>query len=105
MAVTLSDDEVFCHKSKSDQEGNLMAFTATIEVSEPEIIEWNPSNGELSENSNLQKAYNKFCKIATKDVIIDTVFCSPLIYIPNLEKSKNIIFSPWGCENIQNDIA
>ena len=105
MVVTLSDDEVFGHKSESDQEGNLMAFTATVEVSEPEIIKGNPSNGELSENSNLQKAYNKFCKIATKDVIIDTVFCSPLIYVPNLEKSKNISFSPWGCENIQNDIA
>jgi len=36
---------------------------------------------------------------------IDTVFCLPLICMPDLEKSKNIIFSPWGYENIQNDVA
>ena len=27
MVVTLSDDEVFDHESKSDKEGNCMAFT------------------------------------------------------------------------------
>ena len=38
MVVTLSDDEVSNHKSESDQEGNFMAFTATVEVSEPKIV-------------------------------------------------------------------
>ena len=35
-------------------------------------------------------------------VAIDTAFCLPSICVPNLEKSKNIIFSPWGHENIYN---
>ena len=29
----------------------------------------NPSDGELSEDADLQEAYNKFCKVATKDAI------------------------------------
>ena len=46
-----------------------MAFTATVEVSEPEIVEENSSDGELFENANLQGAYNKLCKIAAKDAM------------------------------------
>ena len=46
-----------------------MAFTAIVEVSEPEIIEENSSNGELFENANLQGAYNKLCRIAAKDAM------------------------------------
>ena len=66
MAVTLSDDEIYDHESKSDQKWNFMAFTATTIVSEIEIANENPSDGELSENVDLQEAYNKFCKIAAK---------------------------------------
>ena len=29
----------------------------------------NPSDGELSEDADLQDAYNKFCKVAAKDAI------------------------------------
>ena len=36
---------------------------------------------------------------------ISTVFCPPSICVPNPEKPKNIIFSPWGHENIYNGIA
>ena len=36
---------------------------------------------------------------------VDTVFCSSLICMPYLEKPKNIIFSPWGHENISNGVA
>ena len=67
IVVTFSDDEVSDHKSKSDQEGNFMAFTTTVVVSQSEIVEKNPSDGELSENDNLHEAYNKLCKIAAKD--------------------------------------
>ena len=31
--------------------------------------EENPSDGELSEDANLQEAYNKLCKVAAKDVM------------------------------------
>ena len=46
-----------------------MAFIATVVVSESEIVEENPSDGELSKNADLQKAYNKLCKIAKKDAM------------------------------------
>ena len=68
MASTLSDDEVSDHESESDQ-GNSMAFTTTVEVSEPEIVEESPSDGEISENADLQEAYNKLCKIATNGAL------------------------------------
>ena len=69
MAVTLSDDEVSDHEPESDQEGNFMAFIATTVVTETEIVDENPSDGELSENANLQEAYSKLCKIAAKDAM------------------------------------
>ena len=31
---------------------------------------------------------------------VDTIFCPPSICVPNPEKSKNIILSPWGSKNI-----
>ena len=36
---------------------------------------------------------------------IDTVFYPPSVCVPNPEQSKNVIFFPRGCENIQNDMA
>ena len=55
MAVTLSDDEVSDHESKSDQERNFMAFTAIAEVSEPKIVMENPFDKELFENAELAR--------------------------------------------------
>ena len=69
MTVTLSDDEVSDHESEGDQKGNFMAFTATVVVSETKTADENPFDGELSENANLQEAYNKLCKVAAKDAI------------------------------------
>ena len=69
MAVTLSNDKISDHESKSDQEGNFMTFTATVVVSEIEIVDENPFDGELSKNADLQEAYNKLCKIAAKDAM------------------------------------
>ena len=69
MVVALSDDEVSDHESESDQEGNFMAFIATAVVSEIETVDENPFDGELSENADLQEAYNKLCKIVAKDAM------------------------------------
>ena len=69
MAVTLSDDEVFDHKSGSDDDGNFIAFITTAIVDEIVIVDENPSDGELSENADLQEAYNKLCKVTTKDAM------------------------------------
>ena len=88
MAVTLSDDEVFDNESSSDEDGNFIAFTATAVVDESVAIEKNPSDGELSEDADLQEAYNKLCKVATKDAMsIDL----GLKKIASLELEKKIL--------------
>ena len=69
MTVTLSDDEVSNHEFESNQEVNFMTFTAIVKVSEPKFFDENLSDGELSENVDLQEAYKKFCKIAAKDAM------------------------------------
>ena len=69
MVITLTDDEISDHESESHQEGNFMAFITTTTVSESEIADENPSDGELSKNASLQKAYNKLCNIAAKDTM------------------------------------
>jgi len=63
MVVTRSGDEVSDHKSESDHEGNFMAFTTIVEVSEPEIVEESPFDGELSENADLQEAIISFARL------------------------------------------
>ena len=67
MAVTLSDSEVSDNESDCDEDGNFIAFTATVVVDESISVEDNPSDGELSKNADLQEVYNKLCKIAVKD--------------------------------------
>ena len=37
--------------------------------SESVVVEENPSNGELSKCADLQEAYDKLCKVVTKDAM------------------------------------
>ena len=72
MAVAFSDSEVFDDESECDEDGNFIAFTATAVVNESisaEEFEENPSDGELSEDADLQEAYNKLCKVTAKDAM------------------------------------
>ena len=69
MAVTFSDDEISNNESGSDEDGNFIAFTATAIIDESIAVEENPSDGELSEDTDLQEAYNKLCKVSTKDAM------------------------------------
>ena len=69
MVVTLSDNEIFDDESECGDDGNFIAFTATTVVNESISVEENPSDGELFEDADLQKAYNKLCKIAAKDAM------------------------------------
>ena len=69
MAITLSDDVGTDHEFENDQAGNFMVFTAIAVVGETKIVDDNPTDGELSENANLQEAYNKLCKTAAKDAM------------------------------------
>ena len=88
MTVTLSDNKVFDHESGSDEDGNFITFIAIAVVDKSLMVDENPYDGELSENVNLQEAYNKFCKIATKDVMnVDL----GLQKIASLELDKKIL--------------
>ena len=69
MAVTLSDNKVSDDESGCDEDGNFIAFTATAVVNKSISAEENPSNGELSEDADLQETYNKLCKVASKDAL------------------------------------
>ena len=69
MTVTLSNDEVFDHESGSDEDGNFKTFIATTIIDKSVVVDENPSNGELSESTDLQEAYNKLCKVVTKDAM------------------------------------
>ena len=62
MAVTLNDGEVSDNEFDCDEDGNFIAFTATAVVDESISVEENLSDGELSEDADLQEAYNKLFK-------------------------------------------
>ena len=62
MAITLNDDEVSDDESGCDEDGNFIAFTTTAAVNESVSAEENFFYGELSEDVDLQEAYNKLCK-------------------------------------------
>ena len=61
MVVILNDDEVSDDESGCDEDENFIAFTATAVVDESIVVEENLSDGELSEDVDLQEAYNKLC--------------------------------------------
>ena len=69
ITVTLSDDEISDDEFGCDEDGNFITFTATIVVNESVSTEENPSDGELSEDADLQEAYNKLCKVVAKDAV------------------------------------
>ena len=89
MVVTLSDDEVSDNESGSDEDGNFITFTVTVVVDESVAVEENPSDGELSEDADLQEAYNKLCEVAAKDAMSVDL---GLKKIASLEFDKKILF-------------
>ena len=102
MVITLSDDEVFVHESRSDEDGNFIAFTATIIVDESVVVDENPSDGELSENVDLQEAYNKFCKVATKDAMNVDLGLKKIAFL-ELNK-KNLLLKFFDANELINKV-
>ena len=102
MAVTLSDGEVSNHESDCDEDGNFIAFTATTVVDGSISIEENPSDGELSEDADLQEAYNKLCKVAAKDVMNVEL---GLKKIESLElEKKNLLVKLFDANDLLNNV-
>ena len=102
MAVTLSDDEVSDNESGSDEDGNFIAFTATAVVDESVSVEENPSDVELSEDADLQEAYNKLCKVATKDGMSVDLGLKKIASL-ELEK-KNLLVKLFDANELLNNV-
>ena len=102
MAVTLSDDEVFDDESSYDKDGNFIAFTATVVVNESVSAEENPSDRELFKDADLQEAYNKLCKVATKDAMNVEL---GLKKIASLEfENKNLLVKLFDANDLLNNV-
>ncbi|XP_065617682.1 uncharacterized protein LOC136062511 [Quercus suber] len=102
MAVTLSDDEVSDDESDCDNDGNFIAFTTTAIVYESVSVEENPSDRKLSEDANLQGAYNKLCKVAAKDAISVDLGLKKIASL-ELEK-KNLLVKLFDANELLNNV-
>ena len=100
MALTLSENEVSDDEFGCDEDGNFIAFTATAIVSESVSAKENPSDGELSEDADLQKAYNKLCKVAAKDAM-NVELSLKKIESLKLDK-KNLLVKLFDAEQCEN---
>ena len=62
----------------------------------------NPSDGELSEDADLQDAYNKFCKVAAKDAINVELGLKKISSL-ELEK-KNLLVKLFDANDLLNNL-
>ena len=89
-------------RSGCDEDGNFIAFTTTTVVNESVSAEENPPDGELSEDADLQEAYNKLCKVAAKDAM--NVELS-LKKIESLElDKKNLLVKLFDANELLNNV-
>ena len=102
IAVTLSDNEVSNNESGSDDDGNFIAFTDTTVVDESVTAEENPSDGELSEDADLQEAYNELYKVATKDAMSVDLGLKKIAFF-KLEK-KNLLVKLFDANELLNNV-
>ena len=102
MVVTLSDDEVSDNESSNDEDGNFITFTATAVVYENVTVEENPSDGELSEDTDLQETYSKLCKIAANDVISVDIGLKKIASL-ELDK-KNLLMKLFEVNKLLNNV-
>ena len=102
MAVILGDDELFDDESGCDEDGNFIAFTATAVVNESVSAEEKPSDGDLSKDADLQEAYNKLCKVATKDAMNVELGLKKIVSL-ELEK-KNLLVKLFDANDVLNNV-
>ena len=102
MAVTLSDCEVSDQEFGSDVDGNFFAFITTTLVNESDLVEENPSNGELSKSADLQEAYNKLCNVATKDAISVDLGLKNIAILE--QEKKNLLLNLFDANELMNKV-
>ena len=62
----------------------------------------NPSDGELSENADLQEAYNKFCKVAAKDAMNVNLGLQKIVFL-ELDK-KNLLLKLFNANELLDKV-
>ena len=102
MAITFSNCEVSDHEFGSDEDGNFFAFTATAIIDESVLVEENLSNWELFECADLQKAYNKLCKVDAKDAMSVDLGLKKIATL-ELEK-KNLLLNLLDANELVNKV-
>ena len=102
MAVILNNGEVSDDESGYDEDGNFITFTATAVVNESISAEENPSDGELSEDADLQEAYNKLCKVAAKDAMNVELGLNKIASL-QLDK-KNLLVKLFDTTDLLNNV-
>ena len=102
MVVTLSDGEVSDDESGCDEDGNFIAFTATVVVNKSVSTEENLSDGELFEDANPQEVYNKLCKIAVKDAMNVELGLKKIASL-KLDK-KNLLVKLFDANELLNNV-
>ena len=102
MAIILSDDEVSDDEFGCDKDENFIAFTATAVVDESIVVEENLSDGELSEDVDLQEAYNKLCKVAANDVMSVDLGLKKIASL-ELDK-KNLLVKLFDANELLNNV-
>ena len=71
-------------------------------MSESISAEENPFNGELSKDADLQKAYNKLCKVAAKDAM-NVELGLKKIETLELDK-KNLLVKLFNANELLNNV-
>ena len=64
--------------------------------------EENPSDGELSEDADLQDAYNKLCKVAAKDAINVELGLKKIAFLEL--KKKNLLVKLFDANDLLNNV-
>ena len=102
MVVILSDGEVSDHESGSDEDENFFAFTSIGVINENDLVEENPSDGELFECADLQEAYNKLCKVGAKDAMSVDLGLKKIATLEH--EKKNLLLNLLNANELANKV-
>ena len=102
MVVNLSDGEASNHESGSDENGNFFAFTTIAVVNESDLAIENPSDRKLFGSANLQEAYNKLCKVATKDAMSVDLGLKKIAILE--QEKKNLLLNLLDANELVNKV-
>ena len=66
------------------------------------FVEENPFDGELFESADLQEAYNKLCKVATKDAMSVDLWLKKIAILE--QEKKNLLLNLFDANELVNKV-